>query len=311
MAHDVKIDFFSELHSRNMGHIIDQICCQDMTHYDIVNLQTICKKWQRILQGDESGTSGTIWRRILFSRCSSDNMFKYTCLLNNWWPRLILLDPSKDANLIETNGALLKEENIEDIGNASKTKAINRISEKDEYERILAVFLTNDVRLNLRLNNKHDDMCESQTRLLFAGGIVSCFSFCGDGGRYLFCGMLSGDIKMWELWAPGGGDKKRNIEALGRPWKVFKGHEERINAFDFLELKDSKGMKKDIVFASASNDHSFRVWSFQNGSQLRVVRYGTGMKVHAILLFEDYIATLTSDSGTRFVSERINLYKGK
>ena len=308
MAHDVKIDFFSELHSRNMGHIIDQICCQDMTHQDIVNMQTVCKKWHRILQEDESGANGSIWRRILFAKCSSDNMFKYTCVLNNWWPRLMLSESSKDANLIETNPALLKEENNEDHEDASKTKDLCRISEKEEYERILAVFLTNDVRLNLRLNNKHDDMCESQTRLLFAGGIVSCFSFCGDGGRYLFCGMLNGDIKMWELWATRGVDKKRNFKALRRPWKVFKGHEERANAFDFLELKDSKGMMKDIVFASASNDHSFRVWSFQNGSQLRVVRNWTSIKVHGILLFEDYIATLTSDSGMSF---GINLYKGK
>ena len=308
MAQDVKIDFLSDLNSRNMGHIIDQICCQDMTHQDIVNMQTVCKKWHRILQEDESGANGSIWRRILFTKCSSDNIFKYTCVLNNWWPRLILLDPSKDANPLETHPTLLKEENNEDHEDASKTKDLCRISEKEEYERILAVFLTNDVRLNLRLNNKHDDMCESQTRLLFAGGIVSCFSFCGDGGRYLFCGMLSGDIKMWELWATTGGDKKRNIEALGRPWKVFKGHEERINAFDFLELKDSKGMKKDIVFASASNDHSFRVWSFQNGSQLRVVRNWTSIKVHGILLFEDYITTLTSDSG---MSLEINLYRGK
>ena len=42
--------------------------------------------------------------------------------------------------------------------------------------------------------------------------VADCFSFCGDGGRYLFCGMLNGDIKMWELWATTGGDKKRNID---------------------------------------------------------------------------------------------------
>ena len=310
MAHDVKIDFLSELHSRNMGHIIDQICCQDMTHYDIVNMQTVCKKWHRILQEDECGANKSIWRRILFSKCCGDNMFKYICILNNWWPRLILSDPSKDVNLLETHPAKLKEENYEPNENAIKTKGICRISKKDEYERILAVFLTNDVRLNLSLNNKYNDVCESQSRLLFVGGIISCFSFSGGGGRYLFCGMLNGDIKMWELWATGGGDKNRNIEALGRAWKVFKGHEERINAFDFLELKDSKGVKKDIVFASASDDHSFRVWSFQNGSQLRVVRHGTGTKIHGILLFEDYIATVTSTCLMSTCVD-INLYKGK
>ena len=95
MAHDVKIDFLSELHSRNMGHIIDQICCQDMTHYDIVNLQTVCKKWHRILQEDESGANGSIWRRILFSKCCNDNMFRVICILNNWWPRLMLLETPK------------------------------------------------------------------------------------------------------------------------------------------------------------------------------------------------------------------------
>lgn len=307
MAHDVKIDFLSELHSRNMGHIIDQMCCQDMTHYDIVNMQTVCKKWHTILEEDEGGGNGSIWRRILFSKCCNDNMFKSICILNNWWPRLMLLETPKGVNLIETYPDLLKEENTESNENAIKTKGICR---KDEYERILAVFVSNDVRLNLILNNKHNDVSESQTRLLFAGGIISCLSFCGDGGRYLFCGMLNGDIKMWELWATGGGDKKRNIEALGRAWKVFRGHEEKINAFDFLELKDSNGVKKDIVFVSASDDHSFRVWSFQNGAQLRVVRHGTGTKIHGILLFEDYIATITSTC-LRSTCVDINLYKGK
>ena len=116
---------------------------------------------------------------------------------------------------------------------------------------------------------------------------------------------------MWELWNIGG-DGKRKVEVLGRAWKVFKGHEERINALDFLELNIVQGErnKGDIVFGSASDDHSFRVWSLQTGSQLRVVRSGTGTRIHSILLLEDYIVTASTTSHN-LTHTHINLYKGK
>ena len=187
------------------------------------------------------------------------------------------------------------------------------ISLRDEENlRRCAAFESVDVALDLRKNINIKRIKDNQTRSLFVGGIVSTISFCGPGGKYLFCGMLNGDIKLWELWKH---DMSGNRipEVLGRAWKVFKGHEERINGLDFLKGNDSNKKNCDTIFASTSDDHSFRIWSVLTGSQLRVVRFGTGTRVLSILILEDRILTVTSTPPRKYdITEHvdINLHKG-
>ena len=292
MEADVRVDFFFELDSRNLDHIIDQICASNLTHRDVVNLHQVCKYWNEMFHKNEGIKRGSIWHRVLHFRCQQDNLYKYVCILNRWWPDNNKIDRNIFPNL--PNGM------------------INDFYEDEEGLRRCALFESVDIALDLKININIEEVKKRQTRLLFAGGIVSTMSFCGSGGRYLFCGMLNGDIKLWELWKYDM-NSKRKSEVLGRAWKVFKGHQERINGLDFLEVQDSNTKHSDIIFASASNDYSFRVWSVLTGSQLRVVRCGTGKWVCSILILEDRIMTVTSTRPRKYdVTEHvdINLYKG-
>ena len=308
MAEEMKIDFIDEFHSRNMHHITYQICSYDVTHRDIVNLLRVCKRWNNILKGDEECNKGSIWRQIIFTKYNYSIIHRHLYTLNGWWPDMVMPMFSNAFNEDTSSVQFVENENYVFRDFCAGNKSLKHY-ELQEAKRRLAVFISTDLKIDLSLNIRKDKIKDLQSRLLFVGGIVCTLSFCGQGGRYIFCGMLNGDIKMWELWNVGV-DGKRKLEFLGRAWKVFKGHEERINAFDFLELNDSGSNQKDIVFGSASDDHSFRVWSFQTGSQLRVVRSGTGTRVFSILLLEDYIVTATSTSSKRLCSN-INLFKGK
>ena len=305
-----------------MGHIIDQIFSNGLTHKDIQNMHRVCRMWNGILQGDEE-TNRSIWRRILFTKCHNSLVYKYICVLNSWWPDLIMTTvPDKicvNETLLPSMGKEHTEKSFSD-GDHFRYGTISDICHtSEEHKRRFALFASTDVKMDVSVNKIDENMQKSQSRLLFVGGIVSTLSFCGQGGRYLLCGMLNGDIKMWEMWSIGS-DNARKLEVLGRAWKVFKGHEERINALDFLDLhglEDGVGnpqkecnKERDIIFASASDDHSFRIWSFQSGSQLRVKRSGTGTRVRAILLHEEYIMTASSTS-LQFTRTNINLYKGK
>ena len=302
MDEDVRIDIFLELYSRNLDHIIDQICANNLTHRDIVNIHQVSRIWNDMFHKNEGITTGSIWRRVLHFKCKHDTAYKYLSALNRWWP---------DSIRSYTVGDKEEDEEIEKYVNPGLLHDGGAAKSYEKHERIRrrAVFESVDVALDIRININIEKVKKAQTRLLFVGGIVSILSFCGDGGRYLFCGMLNGDIKLWELWKYDT-NGKRKLEVLGRAWKVFKGHQERINGLDFLEVQDSHSKNWDIVFASASDDHSFRVWSFSSGSQLRVVRCGTGTRVHSILLLEDYIITTTS-TAHRFADDvNINVFKG-
>ena len=304
MEEDVRIDFFSELDSRNLEHVIDQICASNLTHRDIVNILRVCKTWNALLKRNDGINRGSIWRRVLHFKCTRDKIYKQMSILNRWWP---------DGNRPIPSEGIQEDGEIEEYTNASFIHDTMDISLKDEENlRRCAAFESVDVALDLRKNINVKRIKDNQTRSLFVGGIVSTISFCGSGGKYLFCGMLNGDIKLWELWKH---DMSGNRipEVLGRAWKVFKGHEERINGLDFLKGHDSNKKNCDTIFASTSDDHSFRIWSVLTGSQLRVVRFGTGTRVLSILILEDRILTVTSTPPRKYdITEHvdINLYKG-
>ena len=304
MEEDVRIDFFSELDSRNLEHVIDQICSSNLTHRDIVNIHRVCKTWNALLKRNDGINRGSIWRRVLHFKCTHNKMYKQISILNRWWSENNCHVPNED---IQEDGEMEKRANATFIHN------VIDISLKDkENLRRSATFESVDVALDLKKNINIKRIKDIQTRSLFAGGIVSTISFCGPGGKYLFCGMLNGDIKLWELWKHDMSGK-RIPEVLGRAWKVFKGHEERINGLDFLKSHDSNKKICDTIFASSSDDHSFRIWSVLTGGQLRVVRFGTGTRVLSILILEDRIITVTSTPPRKYdITEHvdINLYKG-
>ena len=92
----MRIDFFLELYSRNLDHLIDIICTNDLTHRDIVNILRVSKAWCHMFNNNEGINTGSIWRRILSFTCKHEKSYKQLCILNRWWPDSILAIPVGD-----------------------------------------------------------------------------------------------------------------------------------------------------------------------------------------------------------------------
>ena len=124
-----------------------------------------------------------------------------------------------------------------------------------------------------------DLICRSglDDKKLFTGTLFSCLKVHKE---YLFAGMLDGLVKMWLVKPPVRNEK---------PIRVFEGHKERVTALD----------TRDEILLSSSLDHSVRVWNFETGGLLRVLR-GPGAPLLLVKFTSDRVISLSKSGQLSF-----------
>ena len=154
------MDLIDELYSRNLGHIIDQICSHGLTHRDIVNMHMVCKNWNIMFKvQDQEVSNGSIWRRLLFTKCKNSQTYKHLSLLNNWWPAIVL---SKFSGTRKENVESLYIPEIKNnITNVHIGEHSDKHLEVQERKRRRAIFESIDVKKDLTINikNKSRNLC--------------------------------------------------------------------------------------------------------------------------------------------------------